>query len=179
MTPDDTKKDDGFFADLFDGYKQAIILLLMIIAYNIIPAGLAFLGFWLAHGLDYNAFIAQVMAIVANPGTLIGGVHWGYFIILGAAVIALVNFGAAFLFTASRNDKIAKPLGFIKAIIAAWGILFQYAIIILIFVGIYFGLTYLGVAIVNLILIIVAAVVGGISLLGMIFRVIGYLLELE
>ncbi|MCE7748550.1 MAG: hypothetical protein GPJ51_09125 [Candidatus Heimdallarchaeota archaeon] len=118
------------------------------------------------------------MVLVANPAAIIS-LQWGYFLILGAAVLAIVNFGAAFPFTASKNDRIAKPLSIIKALITAWAILFQFAIIIAVFVGLYFGLTYLGVAIVNTILLAVAGAIAGISILGMIFRIVDYLLELE
>ncbi len=172
------KKNDGFFANLLEAYKQAIVLLVMLIVYNIIPAGIAFLGFYLAHGFDYTAFIAQVMVLVANP-LAITTFHWGYFLILGGLVLAIVNFGAAFLFTASRNDRIAKLLSIIKALIAAWGILLQFAIIIAFFVGIYFALVYAGVPILNVILLAGAGAVAGISILGMIFRVIDYSLGLE
>ncbi len=173
-------KKDGFFANLFDAYKQAFVLLIMIIAYTIIPLGIAFLGFWLAYGFDYTTFLADLMVIIADPASIITGtLHWGWFLVLGGVVVAIVDFGAAFLFTASRNDRINKPINFFKAFIAAWAILFQFAIIIAVFVGLYFGLAFLAIPILSTILYWVALVVAGLSLLAMIFRIVDYLLELE
>ncbi|MHA1668142.1 MAG: hypothetical protein ACTSUR_05745 [Candidatus Heimdallarchaeaceae archaeon] len=174
------KKKDGFFGNLFDAYKQAVILLLMAIVYNIIPAGIAFLGFWLAYpDLDYTPFITDIQSIIADPLASLSMIHYGYYIMGVAVILAIISFAAAFLFTASRNDRIAKPLNFIKAFFGAWGILFQFALLIIIVAGAYYGLTYVGVHLLDLIMIIVTAVVAGISFLAMIFRVIDYLLELE
>jgi hypothetical protein len=178
-----SEKKDGFIANLFDAYKQAFVLLIMIIVYNIIPAGIAFLGFYLAYPtLDYMAFLGDVMVIAANPMLIVSGtLHYGYYFILVGLVLALVNFGAAFLFTASRNDRINKPLKIFQALIATWKILFTFAIIIAIFVGLYFGLAFLPtpIPLLNTILYWVALAISALSLLAMIFRVIDYLLELE
>ena len=93
--------------------------------------------------------------------------------------MAIISFAAAFLFTASRNDRIAKPLGFVKAFLGAWGILFTYVIIAGIFFGAWFGLSYLGIDLLSTILWWVAIGIGALSIVAMIFRVIDYLLELE
>ncbi|MCK5409469.1 MAG: hypothetical protein KAJ30_04330 [Candidatus Heimdallarchaeota archaeon] len=39
------KGEDNFFEDIFDSFKQAIILLVMLIVYNLIPLGIAFGGY--------------------------------------------------------------------------------------------------------------------------------------
>ncbi len=175
-----SENKDGFFTNLFDAYKQAFMLLIMIIVYLIIPAGIAFLGFYLAYGLDYTTFLADVMVIIADPMSIISGtLHYGYYFILVGLVLAMVNFGAAFLFSASRNDRINKPLKLFQSLIATWKILFTFAIIIAVFVGLYFGLAFLAIPILSTILYWVALVVAGLSVLAMIFRVIDYLLELE
>ena len=77
------------------------------------------------------------------------------------------------------TTRFDKPLKIFKALLAAWGILFQFVIIIGIFVGAYFGLTYLNIPILNTIMYIVTLVVAGLSVLAMIFRVVDYLLEME
>ena len=55
MTPKKDKKektpktgDDSFIEDVFDAYKQSVILLVMSIVYNIIAGGLGYLGYYLA-----------------------------------------------------------------------------------------------------------------------------------
>ncbi len=170
---------DGFIANIFDAYKQTIIMIVILIAYLIIPAGVAFLGFWLAHGFDVTAFNLQLQAILADPINAISTLHWGYYIIAVAVLMALVSFAAAFLFTASRNDRIGKPVGFIKAFIGAWGILFSFVIVTAIFAGAYYGFTYLNIPLLDTILFWVAVGIGGLSIFAMVFRVIDYLLELE
>ncbi|MHA1199400.1 MAG: hypothetical protein ACTSQF_08750 [Candidatus Heimdallarchaeaceae archaeon] len=172
-------KRDGFFANIFDAYKQTIIMIGMLIAYLIIPAGVIFLGFWLAHGLDFTAFNLQLQAILANPITAISTLHWGYYIIAVGLLMALVSFAAAFLFTASRNDRIGKPVGFFKAFLAAWAILFTFVVVTAIFGGAYYGFTFLGVPLLDTILFWVTVAVGGLSVFAMIFRSVDYLLELE
>ncbi|MCE7743032.1 MAG: hypothetical protein GOP50_11340 [Candidatus Heimdallarchaeota archaeon] len=170
---------DGFFANIFDAYKQTFIMIVMLIAYLIIPAGVAFLGFWLAHGFDVTAFNLQLQAILADPITAIATLHWGYYIMAVAVLMALVSFAAAFIFTASRNDRIGKPVGFFKAFLVAWGILFTFVIVAAVFFGAYYGFTYLGVPLLDTILFWVAVAFGGLSIFAMIFRSVDYLLELE
>lgn len=177
---------DGFFANIFDAYKQTIILIGMLIAYLIIPAGIAVLGYWLAivnfGGYGWVAGIYELTgtigAVIVTPGS-ITGLHWGYYIIMAAALMAVISFAAAFLFTASRNDKIGKPLGFFKAFLSSWGILFTYVLIAAIFFGAWFGFTYLGIPLLNTILFWVAVGFSALSFVALIFRTVDYLLELE
>jgi len=182
-----SEKRDGFFANIFDSYKQTIILVVMLIAYLIIPAGIAVLGYWLGvvnpppgqtwmGGL--TVFLDTIRDIMINPGN-IATLHWGYYIIVVAALMAVVSFAAAFLFTASRNDRIAKPLGFFKSFLSAWGILFTYVILSAIFFGAWYGFTYLNIDLLDTILFWVAVGIAGLSLIAMIFRTVDYLLELE
>ena len=96
-----------------------------------------------------------------------------------AAVLFMIGFFAAFLFTASRNDRIAKPLSIAKAYLSTWGILLQFAIIIVIFGGLYFGISYVNNTTVTLVVGIVCAVICGLTPLAMIFRTVDFLLELE
>jgi hypothetical protein len=179
-----SEKRDGFFANLFDSYKQTIILILMLIAYLIIPAGIAVLGYWLqivylggGGWLDYGTMITEIGNILITPQLIVQ--DWPYFIILAAALMAVVSFAAAFLFTASRNDRINKPLGFFKAYLGSWGILFTYVIIAGIFFGAWFGLAFLEIDLLTEILWWVAIGFSGLSLVAMIFRTVDYLLELE
>lgn len=179
-------KKDGFFANLFDSYKQTIIMIVMLIVYLIIPAGIAVLGYWLGIVNQGSTWLGgfsvlnlALQGIISDPIGYIPTLHWGYYIIMVAVLMAVVSFAAAFLFTASRNDKIAKPLGFFKAFISAWGILFTYVILTALFFGAYYGFTYLNVPLLDTILFWVAVAIGGLSIIAMIFRVIDYLLELE
>ena len=179
-----SEKKDSFIANIFDSYKQTIIMIVMLIVYLIIPAGIAVLGFWLAVpyqglGWDFGQLNLAITGIINDPIGFIPTLHWGYYIIMVAAIMALVSFAAAFLFTASRNDRIAKPVGFFKAFISSWGILFTYVILTAVFFGAYYGFTYLSVPLLDTILFWVAVVIGALSIVAMIFRVIDYLLELE
>ena len=180
-----SEKKDGFFANIFDAYKQTFILIGMLIAYLIIPAGIAVLGYWLAivntgtgwiDGL--SILVNTVYNTILNPEYILG-VHWGYYIILVAALMAIISFAAAFLFTASRNDRIGKPLGFFKAYLSSWGILFTYVLISAIFFGAWYGFTYLNIELLSTILFWVAVGFSGLSFVALIFRTVDYLLELE
>lgn len=181
-----TKGEDNFFADIFDSFKQAVILLVMIIVYNIIPAGIAFGGYYWAYTTTafttgLQELLVRIGEIVGDPTIVITNVLlWGEYIIALAAVLALVSTAAAFLFVASRNDRIAKPVSFFKGFLGAWGILFTYVILLAILGAIYFLIgmyvtNALAVTIVSYILYVLMAFVP----LAMVFRVIDYLLELE
>ncbi|MBA7519757.1 hypothetical protein ES705_11844 [subsurface metagenome] len=186
MTPKKDKKektpktgDDSFIEDVLDAYKQSVILLVMSIVYNIIAGGLGYLGYYLAQkdGFDFTAFVTDIMD---DPMSILEvEFHYGLYIIGVAAVLVIMGFAAAFLFTGSRNDRIAKPLGFFKAYTATWKILFQFAIVIVIFGGIYFGITYVNNPTVVLVVGIICGIVAVITPLAMIFRVVDFLLELE
>jgi len=169
------KRDDSAFEDLFDSFKQSVVLLVMIIVYNAIPTGIGYLGYYLATkgGVDFSE-------LISNPSSLLHQqIHYGLYIIGVAAILFIVGFAAAFIFTASRNDRIAKPLSFMKAYIDTWGILLQFAIILAIFGGLYFGISYLNNDIATLIVGIISAIVAALSPLAMIFKTIDFLLELE
>ena len=173
-------KKDSFFANLFDAFKQAIIMLVMTIIYSIIPGGLGYLGFYMADNRGNVDFTQLLSDLLNDPLALAGTtIHYGLYIMGIAGVLALIGFAAAFLYTGSRNDRIAQPLKIFKAYIATWKILFQFAIVIAIFGGIYFGITYAGIAVLTLVVGIICAIGAGITPLAMIFRVVDYLLELE
>ena len=151
----------------------------MSIVYNIIPGGIAFLGYFLANkdGFDFPAFVSD---IVADPLSITEAtIHYGLFIIAVAAVLAIIALAAAFLFTASRNDRIAKPLSFVKAYTGTWTILFQFAIIVVVFGGIFYGVTFAQIPTLTLVVGIICGVVAAITPLAMILRVNDFLLELE
>ena len=180
-----SEERDGFFANIFDAYKQTIILVVMLIAYLIVPAGIAVLGYWLGvvnQGHAWMAGFAELVntwsLIIGNPSA-IATIHWGYYIMILAALMAIISFAAAFLFTASRNDRIGKPLGFFKAFLSSWGILFTYVLIAAIFFGAWFGLTYLNIDLLDTIMFWVAVGFSALSIIALIFRTVDYLLELE
>ena len=173
-------KRDSFFANMFDSFKQAIMMLIMTIIYCIIPGGLGYLGFYLADKRGNVDFTQLVTDFLNDPMAFAGtSIHFGIYIMGIAAILALIGFAAAFLYTGSRNDRIAQPLKFFKAYIATWKILFQFAIVIAIFGGIYIGVTYAGIATLSLVVGIICAIGAGITPIAMIFRVVDYLLELE
>lgn len=173
-------KSDSFFANLFDAFKQAIVMFVMTIIYSIIPGGLGYLGFYLADKKGNVDFTQLLSDLLNDPMALASTtLHYGLYIMGIAGVLALLGFAAAFLYIGSRNDRIAQPLKIFKAYIATWKILLQFAIVIAIFGGIYFGITYAGIAMLTLIVGIICAIGVGITPLAMIFRVVDYLLELE
>ncbi len=96
-----------------------------------------------------------------------------------AFIMFLINTFAAFLFTASRNTIIARPLGYVEAYLSTWRILFQMALVGVIFGGAYFGLSYLDNDLVSLIFGIICLVVAAIVPLAMMLRTVDFLLELE
>lgn len=180
------KGEDNFFEDIFDSFKQAIILLVMLIVYNLIPLGIAFGGYYWAYmstafTTGYTDLLNLITGMFSDPASILSTtLEWGHYIIAVAAILAIVSSAAAFLFTASRNDKIAKPVSFFKGFIGAWGILFTYVILLAILGTIYFLIgmyvtNVLAVTIVSIIIYVLAVFVP----LAMIFRVIDYLLELE
>ena len=181
------KGEDNFFEDVFDSFKQAIILFVMLIVYNLIPLGIAFGGYYWAYmstafTTGYTELLNLVTGMLSDPASILSTtLEWGHYIIALAAILAIVSTAAAFLFTASRNDRIAKPVSFFKGFLGSWGILFTYAIVLAILGVIYFLIgkfvtsNDLLVNIVSIVIYVLAAVVP----LAMIFRVIDYLLELE
>lgn len=189
MAPDKENKpkgEDGFFEDIFDSFKQAIILLVMLIVYNIIPLGIAFGGYYWAYTstaftTGYTDLLNLVTGMLSDPASVLSTtLEWEHYIIAVAAVLAIISTAAAFLFTASRNDRIAKPVSFFKAFLGAWGILFTYAILLAVLAAIYVVIgMYVNVELVVTIVSIVIYVLAGFIPLAMVFRVIDYLLELE
>jgi len=180
------KGEDNFFEDIFDSFKQAIILLVMLIVYNLIPLGIAFGGYYWAYTstaftTGYTDLLNLVTGMLSDPASILSTtLEWGHYIIAVAAILAIVSTAAAFLFVASRNDRIAKPINFFKGFLGAWGILFTYAILLVILGAIYFviGMYVTNVLVVNIVSIVIY-VLAVIVPLAMVFRVIDYLLELE
>lgn len=191
MTPNEekvkkTKGEDNFFEDIFDSFKQAIILLVMLVVYNLIPLGIAFGGYYWAYmttafTTGYTDLLNLITGMLSDPASVLSTtLEWGHYIIAVAAILAIVSTAAAFLFTASRNDKIAKPVSFFKGFLGAWGILFTYVILLAILGAIYFliGMYVTNALAVNIVSIVIYVLTGFVPL-AMVFRVIDYLLELE
>lgn len=168
-------KNDSWIEDLFDAYKQSIMLIVVFIIYSIIPGAIGYLGYYLAQkgGVDFTG-------IISDPSTLLEGqIHYGLYIMAVSAVLIVVSFFASFIFTASRNDRIAKPLKMGKAYLDTWGILLSFALIAVIFGGLYFGLSYLENTTINYVFGIIAAVIAVFTPVAMVFRAVDFLLELE
>jgi hypothetical protein len=180
------KGEDNFFEDIFDSFKQAIILVVMLIIYNLIPLGIAFGGYYWAYTstaftTGYTDLLNLITGMLSNPASILSTtLEWGHYIIAVAAILAIVSTAAAFLFVASRNDRIAKPVSFFKGFLGAWAILFTYAILLVILGAIYFviGMYVTNVLVVNIVSIVIYVLAAFVPL-AMVFRVIDYLLELE
>jgi hypothetical protein len=180
------KGEDNFFEDIFDSFKQAIILLVMLIVYNLIPLGIAFGGYYWAYTstaftTGYTDLLNLITGMLSDPASILSTtLEWGHYIIAVAAILAIVSTAAAFLFVASRNDKIAKPVSFFKGFLGSWAILFTYAILLVILGAIYFviGMYVTNVLVVNIVSIVIYVLAAFVPL-AMVFRVIDYLLELE
>ncbi|MCK4971879.1 MAG: hypothetical protein KAS52_01050 [Candidatus Heimdallarchaeota archaeon] len=180
------KGEDNFFEDIFDSFKQAVILLVMLIVYNLIPLGIAFGGYYWAYmstafTTGYTDLLNLITGMLSDPASILSTtLEWGHYIIAVGAILAIVSTAAAFLFTASRNDKIAKPVSFFKGFLGAWGILFTYVILLAILGAIYFviGMYVTNVLVVNIVSIVIYVLAAFVPL-AMVFRVIDYLLELE
>ena len=158
----------------------------MLIVYNLIPLGIAFGGYYWAYmstafTTGYTELLDLITGMLSDPASVLSTtLHWGHYIIAVAAILAVISTAAAFLFTASRNDKIAKPVSFFKAFLGSWTILFTYAILLVILGAIYFliGMYVENVIVVNIVSIVIYVLAAFIPL-AMVFRVIDYLLELE
>jgi len=87
----------------------------------------------------YTDLLGLITGMLSDPASiLLTTLEWGHYIMAIAAIFAIVSTAATFLFTASRNDKIAKPVSFFKGFLGAWGILFTYVIVLAILGTIYF-----------------------------------------
>jgi hypothetical protein len=180
MEEERRRKQDTMAKNLFDAYKLTVMMLGVSIVYNIVAGGLGYLGYWLAAVRNNFDFLEFFNLIFTDPEIITTlDFNIGVYLLGVALVLGFVGILAAFLYTAAKNKVIKKPPRFFKAYISTWGILFQFALILVVFGALYFGMTYVTNPLASMIAGIIFAVVAGFTPFAMLHRVVDYLIELR
>lgn len=169
---------EGWLHNLVESYGHAIMYVIMSIIYGII-AGIVFaVGYFLnlATDKDLMDIINSLPEIDFGDSilTLIAII-----IMLLGVVLFLLGGLSAFLFTATRNDRIAISVSFFGAYGASIKKLLSFLLILFIFGGTYFAVDYFVDGLPVTIVMYIVGVIYALTPVAMIFRIVDYILEMD
>ncbi len=169
---------EGWLHNLIESYGHAIMYIIMSIIYGII-AGIVFVaGYFLSlttettlmnivNSLPEIDFGDSVITLIAVIIMLLG------------VLLFLLGGLSAFLFTATRNDRIAVSISFFKGYGVSIKNLLSFLLILFLFGGAYFAVDYFVSGLPVTIVMYVVAVIYVLTPVAMIFRIIDYILEMN